>query len=52
MVDKSLETDRVTIELEMDKNNFEISKHDNIEIDLSEEKRAADKADKVRKLSC
>lgn len=52
MVDKNLETDReVTLEyvdIEND-TNFEISKHENVLIDLIEQKRAADLSDKVRK---
>lgn len=50
MVDKILETDReVTLEyvdIEGD-NNFEIAKHENVLIDLIEQKRAADMSDKV-----
>ena len=51
MVDKNLETDReVTLEYEnIDDNNFEIPKHENVLIDLIEQKRAADMSDKVRK---
>jgi hypothetical protein len=52
MVDKNLETDReVTLEyvdIEGD-TNFEIAKHENVLIDLIEQKRAADMSDKVRK---
>lgn len=53
MVDKNLETDReltTDFELEMEppNNNFEISKHENVLIDLIEQKRAADRTDKVR----
>lgn len=52
MVDKILETDReatIDFELEIDppNNNFEIPKHENVLIDLIEQKRAADRADKV-----
>lgn len=53
MVDKSLGTDLVTLEIvlepELPQNNIEISK--SVQIDLTEQKRAADKADKVRKKS-
>lgn len=53
MVDKNLETDReLTLDFELEigspHNNFEIGKHENVLIDLIEEKRAADLADKVR----
>ena len=54
MVDKNLETDReVTLEyvdIEND-NNFEIAKHENVLIDLIEQKRAADLSDKVKTTS-
>lgn len=57
MVDKNLETDRdlLTLEYELDPlgsphNNFEIGKHENVLIDLIEQKRAADLTDKARKL--
>lgn len=60
MVDKSLETDRdLTLEFEMDHDapnnnnnvgNFELTgnKHANILDDLLEQKKAADRADKVK----
>jgi hypothetical protein len=53
MVDKNLETDRdLTLEYELEvetpNNNFEIAKHENVLIDLIEQKRAADLSDKVR----
>jgi hypothetical protein len=57
MIDKSLETDRdLTLEFEMDHdapnnnvNNFDLTgnKHENILDDLLEQKKAADKVDKV-----
>lgn len=52
MVDKNLETDRevttdYALEIDPPNNNFEISKHDNVLIDLIEQKRAADRTDKV-----
>jgi hypothetical protein len=54
MVDKELETDRdVALELEIEAdatNNFEITKHETVLIDLIEQKRAADAAEKVRKI--
>jgi hypothetical protein len=51
MVDKNLETDReVTLEYEaVDDSNFEIAKHENVLIDLIEQKRAADMSEKVRR---
>jgi hypothetical protein len=53
MVDKNLETDReVTLEYEgVDDSNFEIAKHENVLIDLIEQKRAADMSEKVRRKS-
>lgn len=53
MVDKNLETDRelaidFEIETETTNNNFEIPKYENVLIDLIEQKRAADRADKVK----
>lgn len=56
MVDKSLGTDRdLTLEFLVDQdspnnNNFEISKHDNVLVDLIEQKKAADLTEKVGKL--
>lgn len=53
MVDKNLETDRelmldfVGVE-NIDDSNFEISKHENVLIDLIEQKKAADLSEKVR----
>lgn len=51
MVDKNLETDReVTLEyVDIEETNFEIAKHENVLIDLIEQKRAADMSDKVIK---
>lgn len=52
MVDKILETDREEAS-DYDRetespSNFEISKHETVLIDLIEQKRAADRSDKVR----
>lgn len=63
MVDKNLETDRdLTLEFELDDESpnkmFDTTKHENVLIDLIEQKRAADLSDKVRrklhnlKISC
>lgn len=54
MVDKILETDReLTLDYELDigspNNNFEIGNHENVLIDLIEQKRAADLSDKARR---
>lgn len=54
MVDKNLETDRdLTLEFELDDESpnkmFDTTKHENVLIDLIEQKRAADLSDKVRR---
>lgn len=53
MVDKNLETDREAtlhyerLDAEVPNNNFDVSKHEKVLIDLIEQKRAADISDKA-----